>query len=91
MGDKINAGIYIMNQEVLERIRLKPTSLERDIFPAIAADNRLYGMVVRGHWMDLGKPADLLKGKLSCKQESINQIRLVSHDENFSPCHPVIA
>ncbi|GMH40645.1 hypothetical protein BSKO_08549 [Bryopsis sp. KO-2023] len=62
VGDKINAGIYIMNQEVLQRIELKPTSIEREIFPAIAADNRLFGMVLRGHWMDLGQPVDFLKG-----------------------------
>lgn len=34
VGDKINAGIYVLNPEVLERIDLKPTSIEKETFPS---------------------------------------------------------
>lgn len=63
VGGKINAGIYIFSPSVLDRIELKPMSVEREIFPAIAADNKLYAMVLRGYWMDLGQPQDFLKGQ----------------------------
>ncbi len=62
MGDKINAGIYVLNGEVLNRIPLKPTSIEREVFPHIAADNKLYAYTLNGYWMDVGQPRDYLRG-----------------------------
>lgn len=42
VGDQINAGIYIFSSDILKRISPVPTSIEREIFPKIAADNKLY-------------------------------------------------
>lgn len=61
-GNKINAGIYLLNPSVLDRIELKPTSIEKEIFPRIAAENNLYAMVLPGFWMDIGQPKDYIKG-----------------------------
>jgi len=36
VGNRINAGIYILNPSVLSRIELRPTSIEQETFPAIA-------------------------------------------------------
>lgn len=44
-GDKINAGIYCLSPSVLARIEDRPTSIEKETFPLIAADSRLYAMV----------------------------------------------
>lgn len=62
VGDKINAGIYVCSARVLDRIQLRPTSIEREVFPHIAADNRLYAYTLPGYWMDVGQPKDYLKG-----------------------------
>lgn len=62
VGDKINAGIYVCSSSVLNRIELRPTSIEREVFPHIAADNRLYAYTLSGYWMDVGQPKDYLKG-----------------------------
>lgn len=62
VGDKINAGIYVCNPEVLRRIQLRPTSIEREVFPHVAADNKLYSYTLGGYWMDVGQPKDYLKG-----------------------------
>lgn len=62
VGNKINAGIYILNTCVLNRIPLSPTSLERQIFPSIAEEGHLYAMVYDGFWMDVGQPKDYLTG-----------------------------
>lgn len=51
VGDKINAGIYVLNPSVIDRIPLKPTSIEREIFPFIAQDKKLYAMPLDGYWM----------------------------------------
>jgi len=62
VGNRINAGIYIFNPSVLERIEVKPTSIEQDTFPAMAADRQLHSMDLEGFWMDVGQPKDYLSG-----------------------------
>lgn len=62
VGNAINAGIYLFNVDVLNRIEMKPTSIEREIFPKIAEDKKLYSMVLKGYWMDIGQPKDYLTG-----------------------------
>ena len=63
VGDKINAGIYVCSPDVLKRIELRPTSIEREVFPHVAADNKLYSFTLQGYWMDIGQPKDYLKGQ----------------------------
>jgi len=62
VGNRINAGIYIFNKEILDRIKLEPTSIERVIFPQMAKENKLYSMDLEGYWMDIGQPLDYLIG-----------------------------
>ncbi|SGY33227.1 BQ5605_C002g01468 [Microbotryum silenes-dioicae] len=62
VGNRINAGIYIFNPAILERIEVKPTSIESEIFPAMAADRELHCMDLEGFWMDIGQPKDFLSG-----------------------------
>jgi hypothetical protein len=35
---------------VLDRIELRPTSIEKEIFPPMAAEGKLYAMVLEGAW-----------------------------------------
>ncbi|XP_076634179.1 GDP-mannose pyrophosphorylase B [Colletes latitarsis] len=62
ISNKINAGMYILNPSVLKRIELKPTSIEKEVFPLMAQDEELYAMELTGFWMDVGQPKDFLKG-----------------------------
>lgn len=62
MGDKINAGIYVLNPSVLERIELRPTSIEKETFPLIVRDKGLFAFILDGYWMDVGQPKDYLRG-----------------------------
>uniref|UniRef100_A0A061S4D2 mannose-1-phosphate guanylyltransferase n=1 Tax=Tetraselmis sp. GSL018 TaxID=582737 RepID=A0A061S4D2_9CHLO len=62
VGDKINAGIYVLSPSVLDRIELRPTSIEKEIFPSIASDKKLFAMILQGYWMDVGQPKDYLTG-----------------------------
>ncbi|VVA12533.1 PREDICTED: mannose-1-phosphate [Prunus dulcis] len=62
VGNKINAGIYLLNPSVLDRIELRPTSIEKEVFPNIAAENKLFAMVLPGFWMDIGQPRDYITG-----------------------------
>ncbi|GEM09943.1 mannose-1-phosphate guanylyltransferase [Rhodotorula toruloides] len=62
VGNRINAGIYIFNPSILDRIEVKPTSIESEIFPAMARDRQLHSMDLEGFWMDIGQPKDYLTG-----------------------------
>jgi mannose-1-phosphate guanylyltransferase len=62
VGNRINAGIYIFNPAILNRIEAKPTSIEKEIFPKMAEQGQLYCMPLEGFWMDVGQPKDFLAG-----------------------------
>ena len=62
VGNRINAGIYILNPSVIDRIELRPTSIEQETFPAICADGQLHSFDLDGFWMDVGQPKDFLTG-----------------------------
>uniref|UniRef100_A0A6V7QVN8 Nucleotidyl transferase domain-containing protein n=1 Tax=Ananas comosus var. bracteatus TaxID=296719 RepID=A0A6V7QVN8_ANACO len=54
VGNKVNAGIYLLNPSVLDRIELKPTSIEKEVFPKIAADQKALchgpARILDGYW-----------------------------------------
>ena len=61
----INAGTYIFEPSVLDRIA--PTgrvSIERDTFPALAADGVLYAMADNAYWLDTGLPQTYLEANI---------------------------
>lgn len=80
ISNKINAGMYILNPAVLDRIevrtnwiiegnfdihytlQLKPTSIEKEVFPFIAQEGQLHTYDLEGFWMDVGQPKDFLTG-----------------------------
>lgn len=62
ISNKINAGLYILNPSVLNRIELKPTSIEKEVFPGMASDKELHAFELEGFWMDVGQPKDFLTG-----------------------------
>lgn len=61
--NRINAGIYILNPSVLDRIELRECSIEREIFPAMASEGQLHVFDLKGFWMDIGQPVDYIKGQ----------------------------
>ncbi|KAL5111311.1 Mannose-1-phosphate guanyltransferase beta [Taenia crassiceps] len=62
VGNRINAGIYLLNPSIISRIALKPTSIEKEIFPVLADEGSLYCMPIEGFWMDVGQPKDFIIG-----------------------------
>lgn len=60
----INAGIYLLTPEVFKRIEYNvPTSIEKEVFPPMAAAAMLYVMELKGFWADVGQPKDYLAGQ----------------------------
>ncbi|CAG0920107.1 unnamed protein product [Notodromas monacha] len=62
VSNKINAGLYVFNPSVLDRIPRQRTSIEKETFPAMVSLGELYAVELKGFWMDIGKPEDFLKG-----------------------------
>lgn len=62
VSNRINAGIYIFNPSILNRIKPVPTSIEKEVFPFMARDGQLHAMDLEGFWMDVGQPKDYLIG-----------------------------
>ena len=69
----INAGIYLLDRTLLDRIPTGRTvSMEREFFPGLLADGiPFYGWVGDHYWIDIGSPAkyrraqiDLMAGKV---------------------------
>jgi len=85
VGNKINAGIYIFNRSIIDRIPLQPTSIENEIFPKMSSDGQLYAMELSGFWMDVGQPKDYLAGM--CKYLSnADESQLAKGPGIVSPC-----
>ena len=64
VGDRINAGMYVLEPSVFDGglIEAKPKSIEREVFPVLAARGSLYAMPLEGFWADVGQPRDFVTG-----------------------------
>jgi len=61
----INAGTYLFEPSVLRSIpEGRPSSIERDIFPVLAAEGRLAGFASTAYWRDIGTPESYLRAHL---------------------------
>lgn len=64
ISNKINAGIYLLDLKVIDRIPERFCMIEKEIFPQLAEEGELYSYsLTNDFWFDLGKPDDYLKGQ----------------------------
>jgi mannose-1-phosphate guanylyltransferase len=69
--DEINAGAYLLERSVLDRIPPdRAVSIEREVFPVLIGEG-LYGIRLEGYWIDIGTPEryleanwDILEGRV---------------------------
>ncbi len=61
----INAGIYVLETSVLDRIPSgRRVSIERETFPELVAAGRLYALASDAYWLDTGRPHQYLQAQL---------------------------
>ncbi|MDP7207892.1 MAG: NDP-sugar synthase [Candidatus Bathyarchaeota archaeon] len=58
----INAGIYVFDKEIMDYIEDGgKVSTEKEVFPILAKEGKLYGYEVHGLWLDVGVPESYLE------------------------------
>lgn len=63
--DLVNAGTYVLEPSVLERIPVAGRcSIERETFPSMVAGASLYALASDVYWIDAGTPAKYLEANL---------------------------
>lgn len=84
----INAGVYVLEPSVLDRIPAgRAVSMERETFPAVAADGGLYTLRSAAYWIDAGTPrsylranVDLVTGRRAVTLEALSPRAAVAPD-----------
>ena len=62
----INAGTYVVEPQVLDRIAAdRPVSIERETFPALVAAGALYALASNAEWVDAGTVVTYLHANLT--------------------------
>jgi mannose-1-phosphate guanylyltransferase len=75
--DLVNAGIYVLEPEVLAMIPAgREVSIEREIFPHLQAERRLRAYISSSYWRDIGTPRsylaasqDFLSGAVGARED----------------------
>ena len=80
----INAGVYVMEPSVLDRIpRNEPWSAERALFPGLVEEGaRLFATSTSAYWMDIGTPDKYLRANLDALHGRFTSTRIGIPDEN---------
>jgi mannose-1-phosphate guanylyltransferase len=70
--DLINAGTYVLEPAVLDRIPGgRRVSVEREVFPGMVADGSLYALDGDTYWIDAGTPGEYIQ----CQLDLVDGVR----------------
>ena len=76
----INAGSYLLEEEVFDIMPREKHSLERDVFPVLAKEGILAGFPFEGYFIDAGTPVSWHEGVTRCIEEKRFKTGSVSGD-----------
>jgi len=84
IGDTINAGIYVLEKSMLDRIPTQGSqSFEREIFPAMVQERaRIYAYLTHAYWQDIGSPQKYLEATFGVIS---GRTSLPSYPEKYCP------
>ena len=81
----INAGTYVLEPAVIKRIAPgRRVSIEREVFPALVADEQLYALASDAYWLDTGTPERYLKAQLDVLSGARPLVSLPEHERSGS-------
>ena len=85
----INAGVYVLEPEVLELIpRGRLFSIERGVFPKLAQAGSLYGHAGRGYWRDIGTPESYLQAHFDILEGTVQTAVAARLGEHYTYVAP---
>lgn len=85
----INAGVYVMEPRVIDRIEPgRPVSSEHEVFPQLVVEGSLFALAPDAYWNEIGDPAKYLQANLDALDGSfstsvaaeVGQDRVLSDD-----------
>jgi len=77
----INAGTYLLESAAVQRIPLgRKVIIEREIFPALANEGKLFGYVHSGTWFDIGNIDDFRKANFMVLENRARSKVIVGED-----------
>ncbi len=84
--NRINGGTYVFEPSVLDRIAGdRPVSIEREVFPLMADEGRLYALATDDYWLDTGTPQQYLRANLDLLGVRGREVEAVSPDAVIDP------
>lgn len=74
----VNAGIYILEPEVIDFIpEDQMFDFSKNVFPLLLKNDKpIYGAVISGLWMDIGRPSDVLKATFEVVERSGKEMNI---------------
>jgi mannose-1-phosphate guanylyltransferase len=87
--DLINAGVYVLEPEVLELVpRGQMVSIERDVFPRLVEQGSCYGLALPGYWLDVGTPASYLQAHRDVLERNVPSDVGDALGRDYTTVHP---
>jgi mannose-1-phosphate guanylyltransferase len=82
----INAGTYVLEASVIERIpAARPSSIERRTFPEMVEDGTLWALQSSAYWIDTGTAASYLRAQLDLVDGTRSSEPAVAADAHLDP------
>jgi mannose-1-phosphate guanylyltransferase len=70
--DLINAGLYVLEPEVLSLVPPgRAVSIEREVFPRLCEEGSVFGLALPGYWLDVGTPESYLQAHRDVLERSL--------------------
>jgi NDP-sugar pyrophosphorylase family protein len=81
----INAGVYLMQPQVIDRIpEGRKVVIEREVFPALADEGGLFGYIHSGTWFDIGSISDFRNANFALLESKAKDKVILENDANTS-------
>jgi len=75
----VNAGVYVVDPKVFDYlVAERRVSLEREVFPALARDGKLFGYRFGTLWIDVGEPSDYLRGNRLLLESEVKEGKIAA-------------
>jgi mannose-1-phosphate guanylyltransferase len=72
-----NAGVYVVNKKILSFTRKTVFDFSKDLMQNMVKDQKkVYGFPLKGTWMDVGRPSDLIRANLHMAAAKQHEIKI---------------